>query len=156
MKKAKAFSLLEMMIVLAVSGILMVSLSQGSKLLKEAKIQKAVTQISLLRNVCLTSTPIDASSNEIWNHLIQNEEVSENEKQSAVGGVFIFEDGNLILAADQKKNGLLTIATAQKIKNKIDGTIEEHTGIVTIKLGTNYPNHPIHNNEEAYLLEIKL
>ncbi|WP_342261777.1 prepilin-type N-terminal cleavage/methylation domain-containing protein [Alphaproteobacteria bacterium endosymbiont of Tiliacea citrago] len=157
MKKLKAFSLLELMIVLSIMGILMISISQGNKLMNLAKVQKTINQITLLKNIDKNDLTIDAKNDEIWNQLIQANQISKKEQKPAVGGIFFFEDLSIVyLAANKDKKGILNLETAQKIKQEIDGTLEEDYGSIKIKLGSNLNTYPDDKKEKAYILEISI
>lgn len=155
MKKFKAFSLLEVMIVLAISGIMMISISQGSRLLQQAKIYKTVAQISNIRSISLSSVSIDASDEEIWQELISKNILSKNDKKAAVGGIFLFEDQKLFLAGNKNKSGILSSSQAKNIKEQIDGTTSNEEGIVKI-LSDSRVAAESSNNSSIYFLEIEM
>lgn len=150
MKKTKAFSILESIIVLAVMGLLMASVTQGTKLLKQAKIQKTIAQISLIKTIPLDELDIDISNEEFWEYLVKEKKLSPSDTKPAMGGVFLFENQKLILAKNKQKDGCLSRATAIQLEKQISDSRKE--------LDSKHATHSAENqdNDERYVLIVDL
>lgn len=150
MKKVKAFSILELIIVLAVIGLLMASVTQGTKLLKQAKIQKTIAQISLIKTIPLDELNLDTSNEEFWEYLVKEKKLSPSDTKPAIGGVFLFKNQQLILAKNKKEEGCLSRVMAIQLENQISNSYK--------KLDQNHPTHPNENqdNDERYILIVDL
>lgn len=156
--KLKAFSLLEVMVVFGIMGILMVSISQGKRLMQQAKVYKTASQINqliLAKPAIESSIALDASNEDIWNELEKKQMINPDTKTPAIGGLFKFQDNELILSGIEGK-GVLTLALAESIKQSIDGTTETDKGIVTISLGSNYNTNPTAASIPAYILKVRI
>lgn len=114
--KLKAFSLIEISVYIAIVGMLMLSLTKVKNVMQTAKIQATIAQIQTI--------------------IITRDDLEELPTPK-IGGIFIIEDNDLILAKNENKEGNLTLSEAQKIQNQMDSidcSIEQKNNFYIIKM----------------------
>lgn len=153
-KRFKAYSLLEIAIVLAIIGVIMLSIMKGQELVHQARIIKAATQIDVIMSKVTTfqntyaSLPGDSNSpdlpaetpkgdgngiisgeetNLFFRHLISANLLNENQTKPIIGAFIIkYKDGThyLVLAANNDESPLFTKAEAQKLVKNLQSNAQ--------------------------------
>jgi prepilin-type N-terminal cleavage/methylation domain-containing protein len=129
MKKIKAFSLLEIAIVLSIIGIMATSVVKGYQVMQNAKVQKTVTQIEGIKVAVDTYIntynahpgPSGTPDKEFWKNLEDAELINSSMKTPAVGGSFKYENHEIELSG-LGHEPILSLVEANKIKAQIDGS----------------------------------
>lgn len=182
MKKFKAFSLLEVAIVLAIVGIMSLSVFKGYQMMNKAKLQKTANQIESLQvsidifkatygnvpgNYKGNSIPNIVSgdgtgilkpeeSDQFWVHLI-NADLIPSKFTPSIGGIFIAKNLNgqnyIILTLNSDLAPALTYSEALSLKAQIVGGDENDA---TVELNGTNCNSSAQKNQKVCNIQIKI
>ncbi len=172
--RIKAFSLLEVSVVLAIIGILSVAVLQGQKILFQAKIEKTAalintltTQVSLFQNQYGTNPGSENTSFEskgsmtenFWNQLSEAQLFNPKNKIPAIGGKIDIknEKGSfyIVLTAENGK-GILNSKDALKLTSKLESNASIKNGNGTNSCVNQNGEVNINNQEKSCIIEIEL